>query len=162
MKPVLPKGGQSILFGAREGNEATEDSDRHTRGHRQERRFFSTSPHNTLTHNDLLKQHSYRDVSGFTVFSQFSQQKHVLPGCLEHHTALSERLAKNQQSNLQNNWQKGADTKQINLFCSRLLRNLACGHLYCCASAKQINLFCLNLFCSRLLRIFAPLLEFLI
>ena len=68
MKPVLPKGGQSILFGAREGNEATEDSDRHTRGHRQERRFFSTSPHNTLTHNDLLKQHSYRDVSGFTDF----------------------------------------------------------------------------------------------
>ena len=82
MKPVLPKGGQSILFGAREGNEATEDSDRHPRGHRREQRFFSTSSHNTLDHNNLLKQHSYRDVSGFTVFSQFSQQRHVLPRCL--------------------------------------------------------------------------------
>ena len=28
MKPVLPKGGQSILFGSQAGNEATEDSDR--------------------------------------------------------------------------------------------------------------------------------------
>ena len=157
MKPVLPNGGQLILFWSWARNKATEDSDRHPHGHRQERRFFSTSFHNTLIHNDLLKQHSYRDVSSFTVFSQFSQQRHVLPGCQKHRTALSERLAKNQQSNLQNNWQKGADTKQINLFCSRLLPYLACGHLYCCASAKQINLFC-----SRLLRIFAPLLEFLI
>ena len=158
MKPVLPKGGQSILSRSWTRNKATEDSERHPRGLRREGRFFSSALfHNTLIHNDLPKIRSYRDVSGFTVFSQFSQQKHVLPGSLEHHTALSERLAKNQQSNLQNNWQKEADTKQINLFCSRLLRNLACGHLYCCASAKQINLFC-----SRLLRIFAPLLEFLI
>lgn len=73
MKPVLPNGGQLILFWSWARNKATEDSDRHPHGHRQERRFFSTSFHNTLIHNDLLKTtllpRRFRLYCFFTVFT---------------------------------------------------------------------------------------------
>ena len=118
--------------------------------------------HRFITHNSqlltkiVLFLRRTRLYSFFTVFTAKACPAGMpgAPHCFVR--AISKKSAEQFAEQLAEG-QKGADTKQINLFCSRLLRNLACGHLYCCASAKQINLFC-----SRLLRIFAPLLEFII